>query len=78
LVELLAWQFASPVRWIETQELFFTPVERGGLGIEQFIEVGVSNAPTVANLASKTLDLPTHRGPRAQVINVERDAATLY
>ncbi|MFI8694217.1 fatty acid synthase subunit beta domain-containing protein [Dietzia maris] len=78
LVELLAWQFASPVRWIETQELFFTPVERGGLGIEQFIEVGVSNAPTVANLASKTLDLPTHRGPRAQVINIERDSATLY
>src|SRR5699024_5329927 len=38
----------------------------------------VSNAPTVANLASKTLDLPTHRGPRAQVINVERDSATLY
>ncbi|TCW26751.1 type I polyketide synthase [Dietzia cinnamea] len=78
LVELLAWQFASPVRWIETQELLFTPIERGGLGVEQFIEVGVANAPTVANLASKTLDLPTHRGPRAQVINVERDSATLY
>ena len=78
LVELLAWQFASPVRWIETQELLFTPVERGGLGIEQFVEVGVANAPTVANLASKTLDLPTHRGPRAQVLNVERDSATLY
>ncbi|MGN0099658.1 MAG: acyltransferase domain-containing protein, partial [Dietzia sp.] len=78
LVELLAWQFASPVRWIETQELLFTPIERGGLGVDQFIEVGVANAPTVANLASKTLDLPTHRGPRAQVINVERDSATLY
>ncbi|GAA1052362.1 fatty acid synthase subunit beta domain-containing protein [Dietzia natronolimnaea] len=78
LVELLAWQFASPVRWIETQELLFTPVERGGLGIECFVEVGVANAPTVANLASKTLDLPTHRGPRAQVLNVERDSAALY
>nr|WP_238529328.1 type I polyketide synthase [Dietzia alimentaria] len=78
LVELLAWQFASPVRWIETQELLFTPVERGGLGIEQFVEVGVANAPTVANLASKTLDLPTHRGPRARVLNVERDSAALY
>lgn len=78
LVELLAWQFASPVRWIETQELLFTPVERGGLGIESFVEVGVSNAPTVANLAAKTLDLPTHRGPRARVLNVERDSATLY
>ena len=78
LVELLAWQFASPVRWIETQELLFTPIERGGLGVEQFVEVGVSSAPTVANLASKTLDLPTHRGPRARVINVERDSAALY
>lgn len=78
LVELLAWQFASPVRWIETQELLFTSVERGGLGVEQFVEVGVSNAPTVANLASRTLDLPTHRGPRARVLNVERDSATLY
>ncbi len=24
LIELLAWQFASPVRWIETQELLFS------------------------------------------------------
>ena len=32
LVELLAWQFASPVRWIETQDLLFTPVSEGGFG----------------------------------------------
>ena len=38
----------------------------------------MANAPTVANLASKTLDLPTHRGARARVLNVERDSAALY
>ena len=27
LVELLAYQFASPVRWIETQELFFKTLD---------------------------------------------------
>src|SRR5699024_7739364 len=76
--ELLAWQSTSPVRWIETQELLFTPVERGGLGIESFVEVGVSDAPTVASLAAKTLDLPTHRGPLARVFHVERVSATLF
>ena len=32
LIELLAWQFASPVRWIETFELACTPVSQGGPG----------------------------------------------
>ena len=52
LIELLAWQFASPVRWIETQDLFFGSPEHGGLGIERFVEIGVGHAPTLANLAS--------------------------
>ena len=29
LIELLAWQFASPVRWIETQDLLFGPARAG-------------------------------------------------
>jgi len=76
LIELLAWQFASPVRWIETQDLMFTPVEQGGLGVERFIEVGVGSAPTVANLAAGTLKLPGY--PSVEVLNVERDAAAVY
>ena len=32
LIELLAWQFASPVRWIETQDLLFGGAGRGGGG----------------------------------------------
>lgn len=78
LIELLAWQFASPVRWIETQDLFFTPVEEGGLGVERFIEIGVGQSPTVANLASSTLKLPGRIGPAVQVLNFERDVAAVF
>jgi fatty acid synthase len=78
LVELLAWQFASPVRWIETQDLMFAPMESGGLGVERFVEIGVGQAPTVANLASSTLKLPGRQGRPVQVVNIERDAAAVF
>ena len=78
LIELLAWQFASPVRWIETQDLFFTPVAEGGLGVERFIEIGVGQSPTVANLAASTLKLPGRFGPAVQVLNFERDNAAVF
>ncbi|HYN57887.1 MAG TPA: fatty acid synthase subunit beta domain-containing protein [Motilibacterales bacterium] len=74
VIELLAWQFASPVRWIETFELMCTPVELGGLGVERIVEIGVGSAPTLANLAKGSLALPTHRGSRPEVLNVEMDA----
>ncbi|MEO6605074.1 MAG: fatty acid synthase subunit beta domain-containing protein, partial [Aeromicrobium sp.] len=73
LIELLAWQFASPVRWIETQDLFF-----GELGVERFIEIGVGQAPTVANLASQTLRLPGRHGGAVEVLNFERDSAAVF
>lgn len=72
LVELLAWQFASPVRWIETQDLL---LRADGLGVERLIEVGLGTAPTLANLASKTLGTPAYAGRTVEVLNVERDAA---
>jgi len=81
LVELLAWQFASPVRWIETQDLLFGDRADGGLGVERLVEVGVGSAPTLANLAAATLRLPEVRrtlaGP-VEVLNVERDAAVVF
>jgi fatty acid synthase len=86
LVELLAWQFASPVRWIETQDLFFAATDDvvnglPGLGVERVIEVGVGSAPTLANIASQTIKLPrvAHRlaGP-VEVLNVERDSAVVF
>ena len=77
LIELLAWQFASPVRWIETQDLLFTPVADGGLGVDRFVEVGVKNAPTLCGLARNTLKLPDYGAANAEVLNVESDAAVL-
>ncbi len=82
LIELLAWQFASPVRWIETQDLLFAPLGEGGLGVERLVEIGVGQSPTIANLAASTLKLPvgshTRRRDTVQVLNVERDAAVVF
>lgn len=61
LIELLAWQFASPVRWIETQDLIFTQVD-------QAIEVGLASSPTLTNLAKREMDVIGHHIP---VVNVE-------
>ncbi|HJQ06545.1 MAG TPA: acyltransferase domain-containing protein, partial [Nocardioides sp.] len=81
LVELLAWQFASPVRWIETQDLFFADPADGGMGVERLVEVGVGSAPTLANIAAQTLKLPEVRrtlaGP-VEVLNLERDANVVF
>lgn len=63
LIELLSWQFASPVRWIETQELLFGEVE-------QIIEVGLAASPTLTNLAQRSMAVV---GVELPVFNVERD-----
>ena len=78
VIELLAWQFASPVRWIETQDLLFIEEAAGGLGIERFVEIGVKSAPTVAGLATNTLKLPEYSHSTTEVLNSERDAAVLF
>ncbi|WP_304118142.1 type I polyketide synthase [Mycolicibacterium bacteremicum] len=78
VIELLAWQFASPVRWIETQDLLFIEEAAGGLGIERFVEIGVKTAPTVAGLATNTLKLPEYSHNTTEVLNAERDAAVLF
>ncbi len=78
LIELLAWQFASPVRWIETQDLLFTEEAAGGLGVERFVEIGVKSQPTVAGLARNTLKLPDYAHSTVQILNIERDAAVLF
>jgi fatty acid synthase len=78
LIELLAWQFASPVRWIETQDLLFTEEAAGGRGVERFVEIGVKSAPTVAGLATNTLKLPEYAHSTVEVLNAERDAAVLF
>ncbi|WP_026196361.1 type I polyketide synthase [Corynebacterium lubricantis] len=61
LIELLAWQFASPVRWIETQDLLLQ-------SNDQMIEVGLASSPTLTNLAKREMDVIGHHIP---VLNVE-------
>ncbi|MGF6885598.1 fatty acid synthase [Nocardia sp. GAS34] len=78
LIELLAWQFASPVRWIETQDLLFGDPAQGGLGVERFVEIGLAATPTVANLASNTLKLPQFATAKVEVLNIEREAGVVY
>lgn len=73
LVELLAWQFASPVRWIETQDLALTK-----LGVERFVEVGVGSSPTIANMMAQTLRLPQYRDIDVEVLNVERERSIVF
>ncbi|MDO5076205.1 type I polyketide synthase [Corynebacterium sp.] len=73
LIELLAWQFASPVRWIETQHLALTE-----LGVERFVEVGVGSSPTIANMMGQTLRLPQYRDADVEVLNVERERAIVF
>ncbi len=77
-IELLAWQFASPVRWIETQDLLFIEEAAGGLGVERFVEIGVKSSPTVSGLATNTLKLPEYAHSTVEVLNAERDAAVLF
>ncbi|WP_238419015.1 type I polyketide synthase [Gordonia sp. 'Campus'] len=74
LIELLAWQFASPVRWIETQELLFSGPERNGLGVQRFVEIGLKGAPTLSGLATNTLKLDDYAAATTEVLNVERDS----
>ncbi|WP_040819999.1 type I polyketide synthase [Nocardia jiangxiensis] len=78
LIELLAWQFASPVRWIETQDLLFGDPDQGGLGVERFVEIGLAATPTVANLATNTLKLPQFGTAKVEVLNIERESGAVY
>ncbi|KAI8805920.1 hypothetical protein BJ742DRAFT_774644 [Cladochytrium replicatum] len=50
LIELLAHQFASPVRWIETQDRLFRDYQ-----VERLIEVGPS--PVLCGMAQRTLKI---------------------
>ncbi|OFP19097.1 type I polyketide synthase [Corynebacterium sp. HMSC077D10] len=63
VIELLSWQFASPVRWIETQDFLFDHVE-------QIVEVGLAASPTLATMAKRSMAVA---GVDVPVFNVERD-----
>ncbi|MFP7665093.1 MAG: fatty acid synthase subunit beta domain-containing protein [Corynebacterium pyruviciproducens] len=74
LVELLAWQFASPVRWIETQEFLLGRTAQ----LDEYVELGLGSAPTLTNLAAKTLKLPGFDSAHVTLRNVQRDAQFIF
>ncbi|KAJ2107445.1 fatty acid synthase alpha subunit Lsd1 [Coemansia sp. RSA 922] len=71
LVELLAYQFASPVQWIDTQDVLF-----GKLGVRRLVEIGAS--PVLCGMAAKTLKSETFADKRVDVLHVERDRDAIY
>ena len=78
LIELLAWQFASPVRWIETQALLLNRQDAGGLEVEEILELGVGYQPTLTNMAkySRTLLQVTAGDP--EIRNIESNGDEVF
>lgn len=76
LVELLAYQFASPVRWIETQDVFL-----GDQLAERIVEIGPTN--TLGNMAKRTLAAnyeayDAAKGIQRQVLCYGKDNSEIY
>jgi fatty acid synthase subunit alpha len=76
LVELLAYQFASPVRWIETQDVIL-----GEKSTERIVEVGP--ADTLAGMAKRTVASKYESHDAAlslqrQILCYNKDAKDIY
>ena len=76
LVELLAYQFASPVRWIETQDVVL--MERN---TERIVEIGP--ADTLGNMAKRTVASKYEAYDSAlslqrQILCYNKDAKEIY
>ncbi|MCJ1306831.1 3-oxoacyl-[acyl-carrier-protein] synthase [Agyrium rufum] len=76
LIELLAYQFASPVRWIETQDVILA--ERN---TERIVEIGP--ADTLGNMAKRTLASKYEAYDAAlsvqrQILCYNKDAKEIY
>ena len=76
LVELLAYQFASPVRWIETQDVIL-----GEKTTERIVEVGP--ADTLGGMAKRTLAAKYEaydaaRSVQRQILCYNKDAKDIY
>ncbi|GAB7362022.1 hypothetical protein MBLNU230_g2056t1 [Neophaeotheca triangularis] len=76
LVELLAYQFASPVRWIETQDVIL-----GEKITERIVEVGPADTLGVMakrTLASKYEAYDAARSVQRQILCYNKDAKDIY
>lgn len=76
LVELLAYQFASPVRWIETQDVFL-----GEKTAERVVEIGPADTLGVMakrTLASKYEAYDAAKSVQRQILCYNKDAKEIY
>lgn len=76
LIELLAYQFASPVRWIETQDVVL-----GEKTTERIVEVGPADTLGVMakrTLASKYEAHDAARSVQRQILCYNKDAKDIY
>lgn len=76
LVELLAYQFASPVRWIETQDVILAD-----FAAERLVEIGP--ADTLGSMAKRTLAskyeaYDSARSLQRQILCYNKDAKEIY
>ncbi|KAF2225506.1 fatty acid synthase subunit alpha [Elsinoe ampelina] len=76
LIELLAYQFASPVRWIETQDVIL-----GEKTTERIVEIGP--ADTLGGMAKRTLAskyeaYDAARSVQRQILCYNKDAKDIY
>ena len=76
LIELLAYQFASPVRWIETQDVIL-----GEKTTEKIVEIGP--ADTLGGMARRTLaskyeTYDAARSVQRQILCYNKDAKEIY
>ena len=76
LVELLAYQFASPVRWIETQDVFLAEKTA-----ERIVEIGPADTLGVMarrTLASKYEAYDAAKAVQRQILCYNKDAKEIY
>src|SRR3982750_170632 len=76
LVELLAYQFASPVRWIETQDVILAEKLT-----ERIVEIGPADTLGVMakrTLASKYEAHDAARSVQRQILCYNKDAKDIY
>ena len=76
LIELLAYQFASPVRWIETQDVFLAEKEA-----ERVVEIGPADTLGVMakrTLASKYEAYDAAKSVQRQILCYNKDAKEIY
>ncbi|KAJ2696776.1 fatty acid synthase alpha subunit Lsd1 [Coemansia sp. IMI 203386] len=71
VIELLAYQFASPVQWIGTQEQLFNR-----FNISRLVEIGAS--PILCGMADKTLRSLHGSDSSVSVLHIVRDNEKVY